>query len=235
MKGNQEEPTSEPENAKKDVVRKRKLADGVERIENGIANRLNDLLVQHGDTQRKIAQELGVSTATISNIFSGVTHKIDAEFLMKLAKRFNVSATWLYSGEGRKNPNDYVIIPFIDPTVEQPESEPIMLSHKFIIDNKLTVRAIAALRYYGTLSERLIMNGDIAIIDQRVKHIDRTGLFCFKTKGSIQSYQLQYFVRLYDGQVKVYASGSENADHVVNAKDIYVDGKVVMVLRIGAS
>lgn len=65
---------------------------------NELGNRLNDLLVSHGMTQRELAKEVGISNVTISRIVKGQKN-VTLNVLIAIADFFDITIDWLV---GRK-------------------------------------------------------------------------------------------------------------------------------------
>ena len=63
-----------------------------------IGNRLSDLLASHDMSQRELADELGVSNATISRIVKGQDN-VTLKTLIAIADHFCVSIDWLVGRE----------------------------------------------------------------------------------------------------------------------------------------
>jgi len=62
-----------------------------------IANRLKSLRVEHEISQRKLAEELGVSNSTVARAESGRAIP-DTYVVMKYAEHFCVSTDWILFG-----------------------------------------------------------------------------------------------------------------------------------------
>ena len=63
-----------------------------------IGNRLSDLLASHDMSQRELADELGISNATISRIVKGQDN-VTLKTLIAIADYFCVSIDWLVGRE----------------------------------------------------------------------------------------------------------------------------------------
>jgi len=62
-----------------------------------IANRLKSLRVEHEISQRKLAEELGISNSTVARAESGRAIP-DTYVIMKYAEHFCVSTDWILFG-----------------------------------------------------------------------------------------------------------------------------------------
>lgn len=60
---------------------------------------LYDLLTCHDISQRQVAEEIGVSNATISRLVSGSSRYPDVDVLLKLADYFGVTTDYLLGRE----------------------------------------------------------------------------------------------------------------------------------------
>jgi len=63
-----------------------------------IANRLKSLRVEHEISQRKLAEELGISNSTVTRTEKGESIP-DTYIVMKYAEHFCVSTDWILFGK----------------------------------------------------------------------------------------------------------------------------------------
>lgn len=71
-----------------------------------INSRVLDVLKQIGKSNRAIAEEFGISAASISHVASG-RNKVGLELVQKILTHYPaISAKWLLTGEGAMHSND---------------------------------------------------------------------------------------------------------------------------------
>lgn len=64
--------------------------------------RLRELIDNKGITPYQISQETGISQATLSRLLGSLTAKPSIKNIRLLANYFNISQTWLLTGDGEK-------------------------------------------------------------------------------------------------------------------------------------
>lgn len=69
--------------------------------------RIQQLREEYGDTQKQLAEYLGVSRQTVSN-YEIEKHHPDYDILIKIAKRYNVTVDYLIGNSNIKNYDKYV-------------------------------------------------------------------------------------------------------------------------------
>ncbi|MBF0140098.1 MAG: helix-turn-helix transcriptional regulator [Magnetococcales bacterium] len=195
----------------------------------GIGERLTQLLKEKERKQIELANYLGVAKSSASNLCTGVTTKIDAEYLIKSAEFFEVSPEWLLTGKGSKiyAHQKFLLIPFINQNVEDEDSEPYMIRKTHLTEKGLSLRHLVMIRHIGHLLTDWISDGDFAVIDKSNTKIKDHGLFCIEMPGDPGFFQLRHFTRMLNGKLKMYASQSE----IVDDADVKIIGKASIIIR----
>lgn len=73
-----------------------------------LADRIRQLIERKNVTPYQVSKETGVAESTFSKILDGTTKKINNNTCVKLSNYFNVSKSWLLSGEGEMLKKDII-------------------------------------------------------------------------------------------------------------------------------
>ncbi len=221
----------------------------MKKIDNGIGQRLSEVMSNKGLNQEELAAMINVKQPTISRILNGKTNK--SAMLIQIATALDIDYLWLTTGVEPKeknvelknnhlriNSNEFMLIGIHESkealnnlSSSSKEGMQIML-HQDILPKDKKVEDLKYLIATDTAMGGIIGLNAYVVYDQTEENINSGKLYAF-TYGGLT--QVRYLYLMPDNQIRIHAINSEEyPDFIVNADDEKFEllGKVITVTNI---
>ena len=181
-----------------------------------LSERLEAARVAAGVSQADIARAAGVSTASVSDWFSGATKSLKTKSAMATARFLGVSLDWLTTGQGPmalsstaaptllSPADDNIGIPLLDVRAsaglgeQQPDHDPMLgtlrLSIPWMQRHLRTITSpgnLACLFAYGPSMQPTFADGSILIVDVGVREVKVDAIYVLQRNDELYVKRLQ--------------------------------------------